>query len=49
MPDGEIVWLGGRTREALGYDLAGLFVGSEGTFGIATKIVVRILKQARRR
>ncbi len=46
LPDGEIMWLGGRTREAQGYDLAGLFVGSEGTFGIATKIVVRILKQS---
>ena len=45
MPDGEIVWLGGRTRDAQGYDLAGVFVGSEGTFGIATKIVVRILKK----
>ena len=45
MPDGEIVWLGGRTRETPGYDLAGIFVGSEGTFGIATKIVVRILKK----
>ena len=45
MPDGEIVWLGGKTREAHGYDLAGVFVGSEGTFGIATKIVVRILKK----
>jgi len=45
MPDGEIVWLGGRTRDAQGYDLAGVFVGSEGTFGIATKVVVRILKK----
>src|SRR5207247_2157994 len=45
LPDGEIVWLGGRTRDALGYDLAGVFVGSEGTFGIAPKIVVRILKK----
>jgi glycolate oxidase len=45
LPDGEIVWLGGKTRDALGYDLAGVFVGSEGTFGIATKIVVRILKK----
>jgi len=45
LPDGEIAWLGGKTRDALGYDLAGVFVGSEGTFGIATKIVVRILKK----
>ena len=45
LPDGEVMWLGGRTRETQGYDMAGLFVGSEGTFGIATKIVVRILKQ----
>jgi glycolate oxidase len=45
MPDGEIVWLGGRTRETHGYDLAGVFVGSEGTFGIATKVVVRILRK----
>src|SRR4030095_12786112 len=45
LPDGEIMWLGGRTRETQGYDMTGLFVGSEGTFGIATKIVVRILKQ----
>jgi glycolate oxidase len=46
MPDdGSVVWLGGRTREPLGYDLPGLFVGSEGTFGIATKIVVRILRK----
>jgi len=45
MPDGEVVWLGGRTRETPGYDLAGVFVGSEGTFGIATTIVVRILRK----
>ncbi len=45
MPDGEIVWLGGRTRATPGYDLAGVFVGSEGTFGIATKVVVRILRK----
>jgi glycolate oxidase len=45
LPDGEIAWLGGKTREPQGYDLVGLFVGSEGTFGIATKVVVRILRQ----
>jgi glycolate oxidase len=45
MPDGEVVWLGGRTRETPGFDLAGVFVGSEGTFGVVTSIVVRILKK----
>jgi glycolate oxidase len=45
MPDGELMWLGGKTRDTQGYDLAGIFVGSEGTFGIATKIAVRILRK----
>jgi glycolate oxidase len=45
MPDGEVLWLGGKTREVPGYDLVGVFVGSEGTFGIATKIAVRILRK----
>src|SRR5258708_13359788 len=40
LPDGEIVWLGGRTRDALGYDLAGVFVGSQGPFGIPTNTLV---------
>ena len=43
LEDGSVTWLGGKTREAPGYDLRGVFVGSEGTFGIATKIVVRLL------
>jgi glycolate oxidase len=45
LPDGEVVWLGGKTRDPQGYDLVGVFVGSEGTFGIVTKIVVRILRR----
>ncbi len=45
LPDGELVWIGGKTRDPQGYDLTGLFVGSEGTFGIATKIIVRIMKK----
>jgi len=41
--DGKIVELGGFGREPGGYDLLGLFVGSEGCFGIATEIEVRLL------
>ena len=43
LPDGDVVHLGPRGGEELGYDLAGLFIGSEGTFGIATEITVRLL------
>ncbi|HEX6938627.1 MAG TPA: FAD-linked oxidase C-terminal domain-containing protein [Longimicrobiales bacterium] len=42
LPDGEVVELGGGNGEAAGYDLVGLFVGSEGTFGVATEIEVRL-------
>ncbi|WP_088240974.1 glycolate oxidase subunit GlcD [Calothrix rhizosoleniae] len=45
-PDGEIVDLGGQIPEMPGYDLTGIFVGSEGTLGIATEITLRILKSA---
>jgi glycolate oxidase len=41
-PDGDIVWLGGKTADTPGYDLLGAFVGSEGTLGIATLGVVRL-------
>jgi len=44
-PDGELVTFGGRTRDTPGYDLLGAFVGSEGTLGIATKIIVRLLRK----
>ncbi|MDE2975465.1 MAG: FAD-binding protein [Gemmatimonadota bacterium] len=43
LADGSAVRLGGRGREAPGYDLVGLFVGSEGCFGIATEIEVGLL------
>lgn len=42
MPDGSVVELGGITEGQPGYDLTGLFVGSEGTFGICTKVIVRL-------
>jgi glycolate oxidase len=45
LPDGSLVHLGGNTLDAPGYDLCGVFVGSEGTLGIATKIILRIVKR----
>ncbi|MBO0349281.1 glycolate oxidase subunit GlcD [Phormidium pseudopriestleyi FRX01] len=44
LPDGSIVDVGGELNEMPGYDLTGLFVGSEGTLGVATEITLRILK-----
>lgn len=43
LPDGAIVELGGRLADRPGYDLLGVFVGSEGTLGICTEVTVRLL------
>ena len=42
LPDGSITRLGSTQGEPWGPDLVGLFVGSEGMFGIATEITVRL-------
>lgn len=46
LPDGAIVDVGGQIPEMPGLDLPGVFVGSEGTLGIATEITLKILKTA---
>ena len=42
LPDGELVEFGGKHHNLPGPDMLGLLIGSEGTFGIITKIVCRL-------
>jgi glycolate oxidase len=44
LADGSVTWAGGRTREAPGYDLRGILIGSEGTLAITTKAAVLLVK-----
>jgi glycolate dehydrogenase FAD-linked subunit len=45
LADGTVVHMGSNTLDAPGYDLPGVFVGSEGTLGVATKVTLRIVKR----
>jgi glycolate oxidase len=44
LPDGRVVRTGGPIEDQPGYDLTGVVVGSEGTFGVAAKAWVRITR-----
>ncbi len=44
LPDGEVIWTGANVlKNATGYNLTQLVVGSEGTLGVITKIVLRLI------
>src|SRR5436190_23174177 len=44
LPDGRVVTTGGPCEDNPGYDLTGLIVGSEGTFGVVSKVWVRVTR-----
>jgi len=44
LPSGEVVWIGNKcVKDVAGYSLREVFIGSEGTLGIFTKILLRLL------
>ncbi len=44
LPDGSVVETGGITEDNPGYDLTGLIVGNEGTFGVTTRVTVNLTR-----
>ena len=42
--DGTVVWTGGKSQDNPGYDLIGLLVGSEGTLGMVTRMILKLIR-----
>ncbi len=50
LPHGEIAWLGSKcVKDVAGYSMKDLFVGSEGTLGIITKVLLRLVPRPKAR
>jgi glycolate oxidase len=45
LPSGELAHFGSAAPDAPGYDLTGVFVGSEGTLGVATQVTLRVVRR----
>ena len=44
LPDGEVCWMGNKcVKDVAGYSLKDLFIGSEGTLGVITKVLLRLI------
>ena len=44
LPDGQVMWLGNKcVKDVAGYSLKDLFIGSEGTLGLITKVLLRFI------
>jgi glycolate oxidase len=46
LPDGEVLWTGNKcVKDVAGYSLRDVFIGSEGTLGVTTKVLLRLIPE----